>query len=236
MRDIRTDRLTTRVRERAAAGAQATRLLLVHGNVSSGAFFEPLMAALPADVHVAAPDLRGYGDTEARAIDATRGLRDFSDDLWALLVALGWTRDVHVLGWSLGGGVAAQLAIDHPDALASLTLVAPISPFGFGGTHGEDGRPNSADFAGSGGGTVNADFVRAVAAGERGDGPGSPRDVMRQFYFHEWRPDPETEERFLDSMLATRTGEDFYPGDLTPSASWPGVAPGTRGVANAFSP
>lgn len=37
-------------------------------------------------------------------------------------------------------------------------------------------------------------------------------------------------------MLSTRVGDDNYPGDLTPSPNWPGVAPGTRGVLNSFSP
>jgi pimeloyl-ACP methyl ester carboxylesterase len=36
--------------------------------------------------------------------------------------------------------------------------------------------------------------------------------------------------------LKTWVGEDNFPGDLTPSDNWPGVAPGTRGILNALSP
>ena len=106
------------------------------------------------------------------------------------------------------------------------------------GTHGEGGTPNTADYAGSGGGTVNAGFVAAVAAGDRSDAPGSPRDVLRKFYMNPaaFTPTPDQETAWLDAMLSTRTGDDHYPGDSTPSGSWPNVAPGTRGVANAFSP
>ncbi len=236
-REVETARLRTHLRERPARGEARRRALLVHGNVSSGVFFEDLMEVLPADVHAVAPDLRGYGGTEALGIDATRGLRDWSDDLAALMDALGWD-SAHLLGWSLGGGVILQFAVDHAARVDGLTLIAPVSPFGFGGTHGVDGAPNTADFAGSGGGTVNADFVRAVAAGDRSDQPGSPRMVMRQFYFNaaHFQPSPEREEAYLTGMLDTRTGDDFYPGDQQASPHWPFVAPGTRGVANAFSP
>ncbi|EYB67931.1 alpha/beta hydrolase [Deinococcus phoenicis] len=236
-RMIRTARIQTHVLERPATGKAVRRVLLVHGNVSSGAFFRDVLEALPDDIHAAAPDLRGYGESEAAPVDAARGLRDWSDDLAALLDALGWA-DADLLGWSLGGGVVMGLAVDHPGRVRSLTLVAPISPFGFGGTRGPDGTPNSPDFAGSGGGTVNAAFVAAVAAGDRSDAPGSPRDVLRKFYLNpeKFQPTPEQEEVWLSSMLTTRTGDDHYPGDFVPSEHWPNVAPGTRGVANAFSP
>lgn len=236
-RMIPTARLQTHILERPASGEAAQRVLLVHGNVSSGAFFRELLGALPDHIHAVAPDLRGYGQSEAAPVDATRGLRDWSDDLAALLDALGWP-DADLLGWSLGGGVVMQLAVDRPGRVRSLTLVAPISPFGFGGTRGPEGTPNRADFAGSGGGTVNRDFVAAVAAGDRSDAPGRPRDVLRKFYVNPatFTPSPEQEEAWLSAMLTTRTGDDHYPGDLVPSEHWPNVAPGTRGVANAFSP
>jgi pimeloyl-ACP methyl ester carboxylesterase len=235
-RRLTTSRLQSHILERAATGALTRRILLIHGNVSSGEFFRELMTTLPAEWHVVAPDLRGYGQTEALPIDASRGVRDWADDVLAVLDALGW-QDADVLGWSMGGGVALQLTLDSPQRVRSLTLVAPVSPYGFGGTHGAEGRPNSPDFAGSGGGTVNAAFVAAVAAKDRSDAAGSPRDVLRKFYVNPARftPSAEQEERWVDSMLQTRTGDDFYPGDAVPSDHWPHVAPGTRGVANAFS-
>jgi pimeloyl-ACP methyl ester carboxylesterase len=235
--NTQTNRLNIHALEKSTSDANARRVVLVHGNVSSSAFFAPLMAKLPAHWHVIAPDLRGYGHTEARPLDGTRGLRDFSDDLWSLLEQTGWTSDVHLVGWSMGGGVVMQLGLDHPGAVSSLTLIAPVSPYGFGGTHGPDGTPNASDYAGSGGGTVNADFVKAVAARDQSDGPLSPRGVMKAFYFKpDFKLDPDLENAFLESMLTTRCGEDHYPGDLQPSPNWPMVAPGARGVANAFSP
>jgi pimeloyl-ACP methyl ester carboxylesterase len=130
------------------------------------------------------------------------------------------------------------MALDASERLASLTLIAPLSPFGFGGTVDTQGTPLSPDFAGSGGGTVNPIFVQRIREGDRGsEDANSPRNVLRAFYVHPgFRPAPELEDEWVSSMLSTRTGEDYYPGDFTPSSDWPGVAPGARGVANAMSP
>ncbi|MCI0583733.1 MAG: alpha/beta hydrolase, partial [Chloroflexi bacterium] len=206
--------------------------------VSSGVFFEPLIEALAADHDVVAPDFRGYGGSERKAIDAARGLRDLSDDLAALIATLGLPTPIHLLGWSTGGGVIMQYAIDHPQHVAGLILESPMSPCGFGGTHGIDGRPNWPDHAGSGGGTVNPDFLRRLGEGDRGsDSPTSPLNTMRNFYTQpEFRLEPEFERRCLDGMLDTKTGADVYPGDQTVSENWPGVAPGTSGMNNALSP
>lgn len=229
--------LFTRERRSKAPASETRRVLLVHGNVASGVFFEPLMLAAPDAYHLVAPDLRGYGDTKERPIDATRGLRDFSDDLAALSASLGWSEGVHVVGWSVGGGVAMQLAIDHPALLATITLVAPVPPCGFGGNHGVDCAPNAPDFAGSGGGVVSPAFVEAIRAKDRGSDTQSPRTILRRFFFDEahFTPPADREEEWVDAILATRIGDDYYPGDSVPSASWPSVAPGTRGVGNAFS-
>jgi pimeloyl-ACP methyl ester carboxylesterase len=102
------------------------------------------MLSLPEHYYVLALDLHGYGRSDRNGIDATRGVRDFSDDLKAFVTALGVER-FHLLGWSLGGNVALQYAIDYPGDLRSLTLLASSSPYGFGGCAGLDGTPNNAE-------------------------------------------------------------------------------------------
>lgn len=238
-RTVATARLRIHCRE--SGSPDGVPVVLLHGNVSAGAFWEDLMVALPPGYRVLAPDLRGYGDTEALPVDATRGVRDWSDDLHALAGALGLGasgRPFHVVGWSMGAGVAMQYAIDHAADLLTVTLESPVSPYGFGGCKGADGAPCCADFAGSGGGTANPDFVQRLAAGDRGaESPNSPRNVMNSFYFKPpFRAAPEREEAYVSAMLSTRIGDDFYPGDLTPSANWPGVGPGGRGINNTMSP
>ncbi|WP_422736636.1 alpha/beta fold hydrolase [Micromonospora sp. WMMD729] len=247
---------------RVGGPPDGTPVLLVHGNCSSSLFWEPLIRRLPPTLRVVAPDLRGFGDSATAAVDATRGLRDFADDVAALLDdptlfpagtsgsadasgsvdasgsadAGGAVRPV-VVGHSLGGGVAMRLLVDHPHRVGALLLSAPVSPYGFGGTRDLVGTPTTPDFAGTGAGTANRDFVARLVEGDRGaDAPASPRAVLRAAYVADPASLGVDEELLLDSVLSTATGDDNYPGTAVPSANWPGTAPGERGVLNALAP
>ena len=72
--------------------------MLLHGNLSTGRFFEHLFDGAPDRYRLIAPDMRGFGDSEPLPIDATRGLRDWADDTHALVEALGIARPVHLVG------------------------------------------------------------------------------------------------------------------------------------------
>lgn len=232
---ITTPRLTTRVL--FSGNDDAEPVLFVHGNASSATFWEEVMLALPDGYRGIAPDQRGYGDADReKLIDATRGVGDFSDDLAALLDTLDIEK-AHVVGHSLGGAVLWRFMMDHPQRIRTVTMVAPGSPYGFGGTKDVDGTPCYDDFAGCGGGVVNPEFARLMGEGDRGaDNPqASPRVVMNSFY---WKPPfvPEREEDLLSSLLSEHVGEKAYPGDMTPSENWPQVAPGKWGPINALTP
>ncbi len=232
---VQTERLTVAYLE---AGSGPTPLVLIHGNASSALFFQDLMLdlAFQARYKIYAPDMRGYGDSETLPVDGTRGVRDYADDLAAFVRALNLP-PFHLLGWSLGGNIAMQYAIDYPELLRSLTLLAPGSPFGFGGTKGAEGVPTWPDFAGSGGGTGNPDFVQRIERGDRGSDQNSPRTVMNTFYFKPpFRALPDREEIYVSAILSTRIVPGNYPGDMTPSSNWPNIAPGAFGVNNALSP
>lgn len=214
----------------------ATPVLFIHGNASSATFWEEVMLKLPPALRGIAIDLRGYGDTEDKLIDATRGYGDWVDDVMGLTQALG-LQHYHVVGHSLGGALLYSLIPAVGAAILSATLVDPGSPYGFGGTKDVQGTPCYDDFAGSGGGVVNPDFPKLMAAGDRGtENPqASPRVVMNSFY---WKPPfrPAREEDLLSSLLSEKVGPEKYPGDATPSANWPNVAPGKWGPINASSP
>lgn len=231
---VETDRLTTNVL--VSGDPDGTPICLVHGNVSSSRFWAELMAETPDEYRVVAPDLRGYGDSETKPVDATRGVRDFTEDLAALFDELGF-ETVALVGWSIGGGIAMQYAIDHPGTLTELVLVSTMSPYGFGGTT-RDGTPCQPDYAGTGGGLANDEFVERLADGDTtAAADASPRSVMQAFYVgpdHDF--DPETADVYVEAMCATAVGDGNYPGDAVPSENWPGVAPGEHGVLNAISP
>ena len=233
---IKTDRLTTAYLQ---AGEGEIPLLLVHGNCAPSFFFQEFMLVLARTgrYRIYAPDLRGFGNSERLPIDATRGAHAFSDDLAALSRCLDLP-PFHLLGWSLGGNVAIQYAIDYPGMVRSLTLEATGSPFGLGGTRDEDGTPTWPDFAGSGGGAAAPpEFVQRLAAGDRGRDRFSPRTLLKTLYFSPTCAlSSEQEERLLSAMLLTAVGPEHFPGAITPSRHWPLVAPGAWGMNNAFSP
>jgi pimeloyl-ACP methyl ester carboxylesterase len=103
-------------------------LLLVHGNFSSCLHFSSLLEKIPKDIHVVAPDLRGYGDsTYYRSIDS---LADFAQDLIFFLEAKGIDK-VNLLGWSLGGGVAMEMAARYPKVVERLILINSTTHRGY---------------------------------------------------------------------------------------------------------
>src|SRR5687768_4277840 len=139
----------------------------------------------------------------------------------------------------MGAGVVLQYLLDAPERVASVALVAPLSPYGFGGTAGPDGTRVHEDGAGSGAGAANPQFVAALAAGDTtADSPASPRSVLRAFYVAPGSLplDPRLEDVFVAAMNSTRTGADHYPGDAVVVETWPGTAPGRRGVLNTMAP
>ncbi len=236
---VQTERL--RVHVLTAGPEDGIPVILVHGNGASSTFWEETMLALPDRYRGIAPDMRGYGDTEPLPVDATLGLDDMVWDLRSLVEAMGiHTRGTehrqkyHIVGHSMGGGIVMKYALAHSDELLSITLVDTMSPYGYSGSKDVEGTQCHADGAPAGAGSVNADFVRLMMEKERGtDNPVSPRNVLRQFYV---KPPflPAREEALLSSMLSLRVGPDWYPGDSIPSPHWPGVAPGEKGIVNAF--
>ena len=231
--DVYTSRIRTHVL--SSGPVNGTPIVFIHGNASSATFWEDIMLRMPSRFHCIAPDLRGFGLTDDKVIDATKGFDEWAHDILALMDTLGVVR-AHLVGHSLGGGVVWGLIAAAPERLISATQVAAVSPYGFGGTKDIYGTPCASDFAGSGAGVVNADFAQRIGDGDRSSAsPTSPRVVMNSYYF---KPPfvPAREEDLLSSVLAQKTGPNKYPGDSVASTNWPNVAPGRYGPINAMSP
>ena len=211
-------------------------ILLIHGNGSSSIFWKALMEWIPKRFHLVAPDLRGYGKTQDKLIDATRGFMDQTEDIIGLVDELDIDQ-FHVVGHSMGGGVVYGLLANYSERIISATLVNPVSPYGFGGTKGDIGEPVMEDFAGTGAGVANPEFAKRIKLQDRteDDPNASPRSVMNNFY---WNPQfrPENENELLDGLLEMKIGDQKYPGDSVSSENWPFVAPGKFGPVNASSP
>jgi pimeloyl-ACP methyl ester carboxylesterase len=96
-------------------------LVLLHGGLGSGEMFEPIMPQLAERHQVVAPDLQGHGRTAD--IDRPLDIRVMADDIAALIDHLGLDRP-DVVGYSLGGGVALQVAVRHPEKVRRLVAVS----------------------------------------------------------------------------------------------------------------
>lgn len=102
-------------------------LLLI--GITTSDWPEELCTALTGR-YVVRYDLRDTGKSTFVDPDApTYGLRDLVTDASALIVALGLGR-THVVGMGVGGFIAQLLALDHPEQVASLTLIStrPVAP------------------------------------------------------------------------------------------------------------
>lgn len=235
-RHLQTPRLDIKFLDTGGSGKP---VVFIHGNISTGEFFSDLLLKLPAEYRGIAPDLRGFGDTEPKPIDATRGVDDFVDDIHSLLSTIEGVAGKRVMlcGWSVGGAVVLRFAMKYPELVAGLVLEAPMSPFGFGGTRDSVGTPCFSDFAGSGAGTASPQFVECLAKKDRSaDTDFSPRKIVRSFFFKTgYQLSAEDEDRYVEEILKTQLGADHYPGDASGSANWPTLAPGTRGMNNAIS-
>lgn len=97
-------------------------VLFLHGNWASCGWWEPLLALLPTGFRGFAPDMRGRGKTQGP--DNDYSLASLAHDILTFADALRVKR-FHLVGHSLGAGVAMQLALDHGDWVASITAVAP---------------------------------------------------------------------------------------------------------------
>lgn len=96
-------------------------IVLLHGGLMHGGLFGPVLDMLAKDHKVVTPDLQGHGRTAD--IDRPMDLRSMADDIAALIDHLGLDK-ADVVGYSLGGGVALQLGVRHPEKVRRLVLVS----------------------------------------------------------------------------------------------------------------
>lgn len=95
------------------------RLVLLHGVGLDHTMWQPLVAQLPRDAVVWAPDLPGHGDSAP--VPSTVTLAELADP-----IATGLRPGDHLVGFSLGALIAQFVARFHPDLVATLTSVSSV--------------------------------------------------------------------------------------------------------------
>ncbi len=95
-------------------------VVLLHAGVMDRQMWQPQWSALTREHDTLRLDLRGFGESSTRP----DGLLDHREDVVRTLAALE-VHHAHVVGCSLGAGVAVEFALEHADTVASLFLLSP---------------------------------------------------------------------------------------------------------------
>jgi 3-oxoadipate enol-lactonase len=102
-------------------------LLLIHGLGSSGADWEFQARALEGRFRIIIPDLPGSGNSLPAGQDQCT-IAGFAQSLWALLDHLK-ASSVNIIGFSLGGAVALEMALGQPERVQRLALINSLCSY-----------------------------------------------------------------------------------------------------------
>jgi len=101
-------------------------VVLVHGQPGAGSDWAAIASLLSSEHRVLAPDRPGWGSDPRPAT----GIASNADALEAFLDETGVESPVTAVGHSLGGGVALELALRHPERVGALVLVGSVGVSG----------------------------------------------------------------------------------------------------------
>ena len=160
--------------ERAGEGMP---LLLLHAGIADSRMWEPQMRAFARHYDCIAPDLRGFGRSELppQRWSPVADLLGLVDQLHL--------KPAHILGCSIGSGIAIDFALEHGERISKVVLVGP----GIGGAHFATKYPEV--FAEAEAAEKSGDHKAMVEADARLwlDGPRRPRgyvkDPIRKLFF-----------------------------------------------------
>lgn len=114
------------VRLRVRCFGQGSPLLLIHGLGSSGDDWAFQVGPLARRHRLIVPDLRGCGGS-----DVTPGrysIAQFADDLWRMLDLIEQP-ELALVGFSMGGAVALEMALQRPASVSRLVLINSLPSY-----------------------------------------------------------------------------------------------------------
>lgn len=175
-------------------------VLLIHGHPFDRSLWGPQLESLSASWRVVAPDLRGFG--ESPATPGSVRMSELAGDVWELLDGLG-IEQAAVVGLSMGGLIAMEMALARPQRIWALGLVATtVQPV-------DDGE---------------RERRRALADRVEAEGMGAMLEYMRPQFGPE--PDPRLVEE-ITAMIA-RNNPQGAAAALRGRAERPDYRPGLR--------
>jgi pimeloyl-ACP methyl ester carboxylesterase len=204
--------------EREAKAPGAPTVVLVHGFTGSKENWYPLAERLGGHYRLVVPDLPGWGESQ-RIAGADYGFLAQADRLAQFLQAI--KRDdspIVLVGHSMGGGIAAIVAADHPDLVARVALIDAA------GVRFRDNRFGQAVLAGQNPFAVHDEpslqrYLDTVF-NDRAAQPALPWPVSRAVI--DWRiAQTPFEQQVLDRI--GRSSERFLPGEAAAAIRQPAL-------------
>lgn len=112
---------------REAGNPHGRTLLMLHGYTDTSRSFENLTKEIlgrNSNLRLIAPDLRGHGESSMPSPDRSDAFKmeSFANDIVSFLKLKNISK-VDLIGHSMGSVIAQEIALQHPDKLASLTLI-----------------------------------------------------------------------------------------------------------------
>lgn len=95
-------------------------VVLLHAGIADRRMWQPQWAQLTGHHDVVRVDLRGFGDSDSRPQSGWSHAADLIATLRSLDI-----RRAHLIGCSLGAGLAAEVGVAQPELVASMLLVSP---------------------------------------------------------------------------------------------------------------
>ena len=115
------------IRLNYARGGRGPTLVLLHGYPQTWYSWDDILPALARHYTVIAPDIPGAGLSDAPAPAADYTKKAMAADIYALMVKLGLSHDIRIVGHDIGTMVAYSFAAAHPSDVVKLVLSeAPI--------------------------------------------------------------------------------------------------------------
>ena len=189
-------------------------IVFIHAGVADRRMWEPAWPALAGERDVVRLDLRGFGDSAAHPT----GPVSPADDVLEALAEIGVDR-AHLVGASMGAGVAVEATLAGPATVASLLLAAPA------GALRAEIKPGLQAFIDEEGAALERDDLDGAVEANLSwwvDGPGQPRDRvdpavrelvarMQRRAFEVTGDWDDVEERELEPPALDRLGEISVP-------------------------
>lgn len=158
-------------------------ILLLHGLGSTKADWDLQLKAFSENHRVIAPDLRGHGNSSKPEAREQYGISLCAEDCVLLLQELGISL-CSVVGFSMGGAVAFEMAVNQPDLISKLIIVNTAPDFNDLGEMGEEMVRERTKILQ----TVGVEpLARQIASGMF---PGEDQEELKKAFFERARRNP----------------------------------------------